>query len=614
MRPSFLGRSELLKVIGSSFALLGAREQRKIKQITLAQILLSFLDLLGIGLIGLVASLAVTGINSKTPGGTVERLLVALKLDSLSFQSQTAILATLALAVFISRTLLSMFLIRRTLFFLGRCGAEISGNLLRKILARPLTELGKLSSQQYVYFLTSGVETLTLRIIGSTVSLVADTALLIFVLAVLVYVNLPMTIVATLVVGAMSLVLHRLTTAKSKALGATYSSLDITSRESLVDAFTAFREIAAKGRFAYFENEFLKFRGKVSGALAEYNFMPYLGKYVIETSIVVAAFMVAGAQFLVTDAINAITTLSIFMAASSRLAPAVLRIQQGIVGLNNSWGMAGSTLALIDNVKGFSSVDEKVKSFSDVHFGFDRKIELANVAFRYPLSNRQTLECISLTINPGDSIALVGPSGSGKTTLIDVMMGLLIPENGEVIISGTSPKEAIAQWPGAIGYVPQEVYVSNDTVAANVALGFPVDEIQEVDIWQALEKAQLADFISSLDAGLLTDLGDRGVKLSGGQKQRLGIARALLTKPKILFLDEATSALDSQTEYEVSESINGLKGEVTLICIAHRLSTAKRADRVIYLESGKIMAQGSFEKVKRLVPDFQRQAELLDLD
>jgi len=613
MRPPFLGKSELLKVVKSSFALLGGRDQRKIKQVAAAQILLSFLDLLGIALIGLVASLAVTGINSKTPGGTVERFLGALKLDSLSFQSQTAILATLALAVFIIRTLLSMFFIRKTLFFLGRCGAEIAANLFGKVLARPLTGLGKYSSQQYIYSLTAGVETLTLRIIGSTVSLVADSALLIIVLAALVYANLPMTIVATLVVGAMSWVLHRLTTAKSKALGATYAGLDISSRESLVDAFTAFREIASRGRFAHFESEFRKSRGKVSGALAEYNFMPYIGKYVIETSIIIAAFTVAGAQFLFTDAIDAITTISIFMAAGSRLAPAVLRIQQGIVSLNNSWGIAGSTLALIDDVKDFKSIDDEVKKFSELHLGFNPKIDLDNVAFCYPLSNTQTLERTNLVINPGESIALVGPSGSGKTTLIDLMMGLLIPESGEITISGVSPNEAISKWPGAIGYVPQEIYISNATVAANVALGFPVDEVQEVNIWQALEKAQIADFIASLDDGLSTNLGDRGVKLSGGEKQRLGIARALLTKPKVLFLDEATSALDSQTEYKVSEAINVLKGEVTLICIAHRLSTAKRADRVIYLEAGKVIAQGSFEEVKSLIPDFQKQAELMDL-
>jgi ATP-binding cassette, subfamily B, bacterial PglK len=351
MRPTLLAKYQSLVVIRSSFSLLAQQKKKKIKRVMAAQILLSFLDLLGIALIGLVASLSVTGINSNTSTGITEQLLVALKLDSFSFQFQTALLATLALFIFIIRTFSSIYFMRKTLFFLGRCAAQIAADLLGRVLVRPLTELGKYSSQQYIYSLTAGIETIALRIIGSTISLVADTALLILVLVVLVYVDLPMTIVATLVVGTTSLVLHRLTTSKSKALGATYAGLDISSRESLVDAFSAFREIASRGRFAHYESEFRKSRGKISGALAEYNFMPYMGKYVIETSIIVAAFTVAGAQFLLTDAISAITTLSIFVAAGSRLAPAVLRIQQGIVGLNNSWGIAGSTLSLIEELK-----------------------------------------------------------------------------------------------------------------------------------------------------------------------------------------------------------------------------------------------------------------------
>ena len=342
--------------------------------------------------------------------------------------------------------------------------------------------------------------------------------------------------------------------------------------------------------------------------------MPYMGKYVIESSIIIAAFLVAGAQFVLTDAVNAITTLSIFIAAGSRLAPAVLRIQQGIVGLNNSWGIAGSTLSLIEELKSVISPSEVITSrFSDSHESFTAGLALKGVNFQYPLAKEPTLKDITLEVKPGESIALVGPSGSGKTTLIDLMLGLLIPDSGSVFLSGINPSKAISQWPGAIGYVPQDIYISNATVGENVALGFPVEEIDESKIWNALDQAQIASFISTLDEGLATNLGDRGVKLSGGQKQRLGIARALLTKPRILFLDEATSALDSQTEHDVSEAINGLKGEVTLVFIAHRLSTAKRADRVIYISAGKILAQGSFDEVKRTVPDFQKQAELMDL-
>lgn len=316
-------------VVRSCFELLTLRDQRKIKLVAAGQTLLNFLDLLGIALIGLIASLAVTGINSKTPEGLVSNLLELLGLSSISFQWQAAILAFLALTVFITRTLISMFFIRKTLFFLGKCAAEIAADLFGKILARPLTELNKHSFQQYLYFLTTGIETLTTRIIGTSVTLVSDTTLLIIILVALFYVSLPMTIVAIILVGIMSWALHRLTTARAKFLGKTYSDLDIVSRESVVDALTAFKEISPKAGFAHYESEFRRSRSKVSRALAESTFMPYMGKYVIETSLMIVAFLVAGALFLFTDALNAITALSIFMAAGARLAPAVLRIQQG---------------------------------------------------------------------------------------------------------------------------------------------------------------------------------------------------------------------------------------------------------------------------------------------
>lgn len=614
MVSKFLGKFEVLLVVKSAFALLKKNDLKKIKIIMIAQVLLGFLDLVGIALVGLVASLAVSGINSKTPVGVVGQVLEALNLSSISFQAQTAILSSFALCFFVSRTLLSLFFIRKTLFFIARCAAEIAADLFGKILTRSLAGISKHSSQQYVYSLTSGIETLTLRIIGGTITLVADLASLLLIVGVLVYVNLPMTLVATFVVGIMVWILHHLTSNKSRRLGSRYSTVDIASRESLMDSLNAFREISTKGRILHFEDKFRSARHIIAKAMAESTFMPYMGKYIIESSIIIAAFIVAGAQFLLTDAADAITTLSIFMAAGTRLAPAVLRIQQGLMVINNSWGIATSTLQLIKELEAVNCLPGLLApKFSDLHKGFDARLELESINFQYPLAKGPTLRNISLEVKPGESIALVGPSGSGKTTLIDLMLGLLIPDSGSVFLSGINPSKAISQWPGAIGYVPQDIYISNATVGENVALGFPIEEIDESKIWRALDQAQVASFISTLGEGLATKLGDRGVKLSGGQKQRLGIARALLTKPRILFLDEATSALDSQTEHDVSEAINGLKGEVTLVFIAHRLSTAKRADRVIYISAGEILAQGSFDEVKRAVPDFQKQAELMDL-
>ena len=210
-------------------------------------------------------------------------------------------------------------------------------------------------------------------------------------------------------------------------------------------------------------------------------------------------------------------------------------------------------------------------------------------------------------------IILAAPSGAGKTTLIDLILGILEPDKGEISISGVNPLAAISKWPGAIGYVPQDVMISNSTIRQNVCLGYSESEILDEDVWSALEVAQLADFVRNLPNQLSTFVGDRGAKLSGGQRQRLGIARAMFTRPKLLVLDEATSSLDAQTEDNVTSTINKIREDSLVLIVAHRLATVRRADLVIYMQEGQIKAQGSFEQVRELIPNFDTQAQLMGL-
>jgi ABC-type multidrug transport system fused ATPase/permease subunit len=223
------------------------------------------------------------------------------------------------------------------------------------------------------------------------------------------------------------------------------------------------------------------------------------------------------------------------------------------------------------------------------------------------------LSDINLEIKPGTTTAIVGPSGAGKTSLIDVILGVTTPDAGKASVSGIDPRASIQKWPGAIAYVPQDISIANRTIAENVALGFEIESVGLELIWKALEIAQLADFVRSLPEGLNTQVGDRGAKLSGGQRQRLGIARALITNPKLLVFDEATSALDGQSELDVSDAIQNLKGATTVVLIAHRLSTVRNADQVIYMDRGKIIARGTFEEVRTNVIDFDKQAKLMGL-
>jgi ABC-type multidrug transport system fused ATPase/permease subunit len=265
---------------------------------------------------------------------------------------------------------------------------------------------------------------------------------------------------------------------------------------------------------------------------------------------------------------------------------------------------------MIEEFSSTKRVSKISQSFQSTHVGFNPEIEIKNLRLLYPSATINALNSISLKIQPGSLVAIVGPSGAGKTSLIDVLLGVIKPTDGMVLISGLKPAEAIQKWPGAIAYVPQDISISNGTIAQNVALGYELSEVDESKIWQALETAQLSTHVKGLSDGIHTHVGERGSKLSGGQRQRLGIARALLSNPKLLVLDEATSALDGKSELDVSDAIYALKGAMTVVLIAHRLSTVRQADMVIYLDHGDLIAAGTFDQVRLEVPDFDQQAKL----
>jgi ABC-type multidrug transport system fused ATPase/permease subunit len=247
------------------------------------------------------------------------------------------------------------------------------------------------------------------------------------------------------------------------------------------------------------------------------------------------------------------------------------------------------------------------------HTGFNSSVNLESVEFSYPGKSVPAVKDATLSISPGQSVAFVGGSGAGKTTIVDILLGVLSPKSGSVKISNVAPLVAVVKWPGAVSYVPQDVTISNGTIRENVSLGFSSEFVSDEMIWAALDIAQLSDFVRQLPEQLDTKVGERGTKISGGQRQRLGIARAMFTKPKLLVLDEATSSLDGQTESDISDAINILKGDVTVVMIAHRLSTVRHSDLVVYLDQGRILAQGSFEEVRSQVPNFDKQAQLMGL-
>ena len=596
-----------------STRILSRNDQRKIIAVIFLQIAFSILDLIGVALIGIIGALAIRGVSSQQPGDRVSTALKLLNLDNQDFQTQVAILALAATMLLVLRTVLSILFTRRTLRFLARRGALITENLFSRLLSQSLMGIQKRSSQESLYALTNGVSVIVIGILGTIVAVISDSALLI-VLSIGIFIVDPTTaILASIFFGLMGLIMYKSLHGRVRTLGTDDYKLTVSSNERILEVLGSYRESVVKNRRNFYVREIGDLRQKLANVQAELSFIPYISKYVIETAVILGAVLIGGFQFLINDASRAVATLAIFLAAGTRVAPAVLRVQQGAILIKGNLAVATPTLDLIEEL---SSLDTKLSPDSDfvtTHDGFVGEVEIKGTSFTYPGAQVAALDEINLRLEQGEHAVIVGSSGAGKTTLVDVILGVIDTQHGSVAISDMKPLDAILTWPGAIAYVPQDVIISNSTVRENITMGYETSTIPENAIWEALELAQLDEMVRGLPDGLNAFVGDRGTKLSGGQRQRLGIARALLTKPKLLVLDEATSSLDGETEANIAEALSSLEGEVTVILIAHRLSSVRDSKKVIYLHEGRILCQGPFEFVRNQVPDFDKQAKLMGL-
>jgi ABC-type multidrug transport system fused ATPase/permease subunit len=598
---------------GRTLQVLARKDRRKILIVTVLQVCIGILDLFGVIAIGLLGALSVSDLQSENPSNRVTDALDFLHLSNSPFQTQALVLAGTAVILLIGRTVISIYFTRRILFFLSNRGAQISANLVSRLLSQSLVHIQSRTSQETLFAVTRGVEYITLQILAPAIVLVSDVALLL-VMAIGLFLIDPLTAVGTFFVFfAIGYFLYRFMHVRAGLLGLESSRLNIVSNEKIVEVFSSYRELVVRNRRDFYARQIGKDRHALARTSAEMNFLPYVSKYAIETSVILGAILIGATQFILQDAEQAVATLVVFLAAGTRIAPAVLRVQQGSVLIRSSLGQATPTLDLIEGLGAPNTIENTDDTVDTSHEGFVSDIKISDVTFTYPNQKIPAVKNVSLDIPSGKSVAFVGSSGAGKTTIIDILLGVLLPDQGTVQISGLQPQFAVAKWPGAVSYVPQDVVIVAGTIRENVALGYPIAVASDDLVAHALKVAQLEDFISSLPEGADTQVGERGTKISGGQRQRLGIARAMFTHPSLLVLDEATSSLDGETEVGISEAIRALKGSTTVVMIAHRLSTVRDADVVVYLDKGRILATGTFEEVRTAVPDFDRQAKLMGL-
>ncbi len=598
--------------IGIAFYLLSRIDRLKLFLISFLQLIVGILDLIGIVLIGALGALSINGINSKTPGERVSKFLSTLQIENWDFEQQVLFLTLSATVVLIARTSLSIYLSRKTLHFLASKSATLSNSLFSSLLHTDYKTIKSLPSQELSFAINRGMDLLVVGILGTFISLIVDLTTLVLVTGALFLVDPLIAFVSLTLFTLTGYLLFALTHKRGNRFGKERSKLEIATNMKFLEALSTYREISIHNRQEYYSEEVGKLRESSSYAVAEMNFLPNVSKFVIESLVILTAVFIGLSQFLINDAFRAVGTLTVFLAAGSRIAPAALRVQHGFLQIRINSGQVNPTIDLLNRL---SRVDVNSKSSMPVPNlnDFVPEINLIDVNFKYGENEKFEMSGLNLRIHKGEMIALVGASGGGKSTLVDLLLGIIAPTSGSVLISGALPSETITNFPKAISYLPQTISLIDGSIRENVCLGFPLEEFSDNQIWNVLELANLKHFVENLEGGLSFHIGENGNFLSGGQRQRLGLARALITSPQILVLDEATSSLDAETEAIVADALDGLKGAVTIIVVAHRLSSVKKADRLVYLKDGRIVSVGTFDEVKSSTPEFEHQIKLLSL-
>ena len=384
----------------------------------------------------------------------------------------------------------------------------------------------------------------------------------------------------------------------SQKIGAQNEAYNAQLYQWINQSLGGIKEVKVLNREKFFVDSYKDVYRKLIRGAKNNEMLAAIPKYILETVCIIGMIIAVIGKLLWgrRDMTAFMMQISAFAVAAFRLLPSVGKINAYFNNIMYSLPSLDLIYKDLKEIENFVPEDTAKKDVELWHL--ESSIKLNEISYAYAGTDKNILENVNLTIHKGETVALIGSSGAGKTTLADVFLGLLIPQNGDILVDGKNIYENMDSWHHMLGYIPQTIYLSDDTIRNNVAFGIKQEDIDEKAVIEALKKAQLYDFVQTMDQGLETFVGDRGVRLSGGQRQRIGIARALYYDPEVLVLDEATSALDTDTETAVMEAIDSLKGHKTMVIIAHRLSTIRNADSIYEVTNGNAIKRDAEEVIK----------------
>lgn len=569
-------------------------------------VLISLLDVFGIGIVGPFIALAS---NPSIIQSTLWLSRIYNWIGFVNINRFTAIIGILIIIIFCTKSFISWYVQSHIFKFSYIQREKLIAKLMHAYLEAPYTIHINKNSAQIIQNVLNLTSIFSDRILST---LLTSTSNLVSILAISILLCLvsPFAVLSLFFLIIPTFFLLSSFKSRVKQWGKELHEAEQGVIRNVNHALGGFKETRVIGCGPFFEQETIKQAHRFAEAAIQFYAFQLSPRFIIEALLIIFVIGFTSTSLLLNQNIQQLTsTLGVFALASIRLIPAFTGLVNGINTIRNgsyAFNQLYLDLKELEDTKTANvpeqlhssmTTQSSIQNLAERVHPFVKDIVLDAVTYHYPTATSDALSQLSITIPKGQSIALIGRSGAGKTTLVDVLLGLLVPQKGDIRVDGISIYENLRSWQNMIGYIPQSIFLIDDTVERNIAFGVPDHLIDPGRLEKAIRAAQLAEVVENLPEGIRTRVGERGVMLSGGQRQRVGIARALYHEREILVLDEATSALDNETENLVTEAIKSLSGTKTMIIIAHRLTTVEHCDRIYLMEKGQVMQSGSYQEV-----------------
>ncbi len=595
-----------MRTIRRALALIDQSARRRLGVLALCNVLAAMLDALAILL--LVPFLGFLG-NSVAPTGFGVRIAEQL-LPGASSERIVLVLALLATLLFILKGISSVILLWLQTGVLNSAQVALQRRLLQSFTRAPW--LVQQSSGTGELLRTTSISTLALiSAVGSSMGVVADLAVFLSISVALVVINPVLAISALAYLVLAGLIYLRAIRRRVETRGLQLQVEGKRMNSSLIELVNGIKELTIRGSASTYLDRFILAAAGYLQAARLILVINQSMRYLLEILMIMGAALVIAFATLSGSTTTVLVSIGVLLAGGLRLLPALNTLLIAV----NSIRVSEPAITIVEAELARLAVPDELEPGVGQEGGAEPIVPTGSfafeqVGFRYPTREQPALTGISIDVAFGEAIGIVGATGSGKSTFVDLLLGFLQPTAGAIRIDGEPLLPHLASWRAQIGFVPQDIFLVDDTLAANITFGEVSDTISQEQLAEAITLAQLDDVVAELPEGVDTMLGERGVRLSGGQRQRVGLARALYRRPRVLILDEATSALDNETERRISDALRTLHGQLTMIVIAHRLSTVRSCDRILYLDDGRVSGLDTFDALDRSNTGFARLVEL----